>query len=328
MNRTALFLATASILALHLVPGHAAGQETPRKPSVEESNFSVTPVLGWLRGSTLYHISYYEGPSGIESELEFPLRTPMMGLAVEFTSANYRYEREWKLQAKVLRNINDGSGFMKDSDWATDDVDIAEVGAPHPGLDIYSESDADLTAQTVELSFVYNIFRQQRVKVGPVVKYLYQKFEYDVFNTDQVGYGPYSAFTGYIPGPTLEYEVTYSMLAVGVNVEYPPFTPLRTHLQLAYAPMVSARDRDDHLLRYKLSEGSATGTAFLASLGLVWDIRDDIMLTAEGEYKRIRTTGTQDQSFYAGPFAGTSFSVDDRIDSDQLFFSLRCSFLF
>jgi len=36
--------------------------------------------LGYLTGSTLYHISSYDASGGIESELEFPLNTVLFGL--------------------------------------------------------------------------------------------------------------------------------------------------------------------------------------------------------------------------------------------------------
>jgi hypothetical protein len=41
------------------------------------------------------------------------------------------------------------------------------------------------------------------------------------------------------------------------------------------------------------------------------------VLTAGGEFLRIHTTGTQYQSFYAGPYAGLEDYVDDKITSEQ-----------
>lgn len=316
-------------LTLCLLPVDVIAQDRPRTSSVEESSLAVSPLLGYLQGHSLYHISYYEGPSGIESELEFPLNSSMAGVSGEYTFADYRDRREWKVRVTVLKDIGDVSGVLKDSDWLTDDLDIQEVGQAHPGKDIYSESAVALDATIFDLTAVYNTIREDRVNIGPLVRFLYENFKFTASNTNQVGYGPYApAYTAYIPHKTLDYEVTYKILALGVSCEYPAYQKFRANVQLAYSPWAVADDIDDHVLRSKRSTGSTDGSAFLVLFGLTWDVRPDMMLTMGGEYRSIRTTGTQRQYFYAGPDAGLTFSVNDRIDSTQVFVSAMLTFLF
>jgi len=321
-------------MLLSFIPDELSAQSLPRKPSVEESTFSVSPLAGYMSGNTLYHISYYEGASGIESELEFPLNTWMAGVSGEYTFANYREQREWKLRVTFLKNIGGASGVMKDSDWLTSDLDILEVGQAHPGKDIYSESAIDLDATIFDLTAVFNTIREDRINIGPLVRFLYESFKFTASNTNQVGYGPYSnppplGYTVYIPGKTLDYEVTYKILALGVNCEYPAYQKFRANFQLAYSPWARANDIDDHVLRYKRSTSSTDGSAFLASLGLNWDLRPDVTLTIGGEYRKIRTSGSQTQYYYAGPYVGaTSPAIPSRIDSTQLFVSAMLTFLF
>src|SRR3990172_12968820 len=47
---------------------------------------------GYLYGDTTYHISYYIGTSGIESELEFPLQAPLTGVTFGFGRSSMRSE--------------------------------------------------------------------------------------------------------------------------------------------------------------------------------------------------------------------------------------------
>lgn len=330
MNRQIVSILSAMVFLCGFSgAGESAERPAPRKPSVEEEGFSLGAVVGKLSGDSTYHISYYEGASGIESELEFPLNTLMTGVSGEYTSANYREQREWKLRATFLKNIGGASGVMKDSDWLTDDIDILEVGQAHPGKDIYSESAIDLDATIFDVTAVFNTIREDRINIGPLVRLLYENFKFTASNTNQVGYGPYNtSYTGYIPGKTLDYEVTYKILALGVSCEYPAYQKFRANVQLAYSPWARVNDIDDHVLRYKRSTSSTDGSAFLASLGLNWDLSPDVTLTVGGEYRKVRTTGSQRQYFYAGPYAGMSFSVANRIDSTQTFVSAMLTFLF
>jgi outer membrane protease len=286
-------------------------------------------VSGYLKGNSTYHISIYSGTSGVESELEFPLKTFLAGIEASFGSPASQKEDGFRVNIKWLKNIGDGSGKMKDSDWLTDDQDILLVGSPHPGKDIYSESDIDLSANIIDLNAVINMWHGKRGNIGPIFGYKYEKFDYNVSNTNQVGYGPYDpSFTAYVPGKTLDYEVTYNIFYAGLNTEILLSKTFHTNIMLAFSPQTTVADRDDHILRSKLSTGETTGHAYLAALNARWDASSQWSLEVGGEYMNIRTTGTQHQYFYAGPYAGLSGDVDDKITSTQWLVSAMITYKF
>ena len=142
------------------------------------------------------------GVSGIESELEFPLKTFLLGVEGGWGYQNSQKQDKLRLSAKWLTNIDHGSGKMKDSDWIE--------GDDHPGLDIYSESDIELKAHIVDVNVIYNFWLIKQLSIGPIVGYRFNYFKYDVSNTDQVGYGPWaSVYTVSFSGKTLELSLIH-----------------------------------------------------------------------------------------------------------------------
>jgi outer membrane protease len=298
----------------------------------ENNDFFVAAQAGRLSGNTLYHMSVASGVSSVDSELEFPLQTGLAGIKLGYAAQDRPGRSRVKLALSWLQNTDSGSGSVKDSDWLSNDQDILEVGSPHPGKDIYSESDMELKARLIEVQAVFGQRLGKTVEIGPMAGFKYQQFKYDVSDVNQVGYGPYAAsYTGSVAGPVATYEVEYQMFYVGLSADFraPSFTATAG---LAFAPAVVAEDRDDHILRSKLSTGKATGFAYLASLGADWDLllsRDlNVTFGINGEYLRISTQGTQDQTFYAGANAGESYSLDDKITSEQLLLTGNLAFHF
>jgi outer membrane protease len=284
---------------------------------------------GYLYGDTTYHISYYIGTSGIESELEFPLQAPLTGVTFGFGRSSMRSETPFSLQATWRTNLGAGYGKMKDSDWATDDIDIITVGAAHPGKDIYSESEIELTANITDVRMAYAFHPSRGTALSPLIGYLRQNYEYDVSNTDQVGYGPYNvpAYTGFIAGKTLAYEITYTMPYAGAQLDLIGDT-FSLRLEAVYSPDANAEDRDDHILRYKLSTAKADGDMIGGQLNLEWAAGNAVTIGLSGGYMRISTTGIQTQTFYAGPYSGWTATIDDKISSSQASGFVNVSFGF
>lgn len=274
--------------------------------------------FGSLNGNTLYHISSYDAAGqGIESELEFPLETFLFSIQGEYLSKDLKGRDEVRITLQWLTNIDNGSGQLKDSDWATDAVDIAIVGAAHPGLDIFSTSDINLKANIFNLRASYNNWLSDTLSVGPLGGFLYQNFHFDASNVNQVGYGPYAAaYTGTYPGLVLTYQVTYAVPYLGVHSQIQLGHQFQTIIDLGYSPWAWADDKDDHVLRQKVSEASTTGKAYLASVTMQWNIQDNDCIQVAGQYLKIDTTGTQTQTFYDG--SGDVFTgIDDKITSQQ-----------
>jgi outer membrane protease len=289
----------------------------------------ATLESGYLKGDTTYHISYYEGATGIESELEFPLKTYLIGPKIGWGYKNPQNRDKFQLNIKWLTNIDDGSGKMKDSDWLTDDLDIMEVGSAHPGLDIYSESDIELELHIVDVNAIYKFWPIKNLSIGPIVGYKFQQFKYDVSDTNQVGYGPYAPIaTASVLGKTLDYKVKYHIPYFGLNSDFLIKNKFQINAKINYSPYTTAKDEDDHILRYKLSKGDTDGYAYFANLNAQWNFLSNFFFTIGAEYMRIHTTGTQHQSFYAGPLVGLTADVDDKITSSQWFFSAMITYRF
>ena len=271
----------------------------------------------YFKGDTTYHIDF---PGGA-SELEFPLKTFLLGPNVGLSYKNKQNQEKFRLNVKWLTNIDDGSGKMKDSDW----ID----GDGHSGLDIYSESKIKLKANIIDVNLIYNFWPIKQLSIGPMLGYKYQNFAYDVTDLNQVGYGPYDpGFTGSVSGNVLDYKVTYHIPYFGLSSDILLGKKFQANIKLGYAPWASAKDRDDHILRYKISEGDTDGYAYYANLNANWNFLPHWFLGVGGEYMKIHTTGTQHQYFYAGPLVGITYDVDDIITSEQWLFSTMVTYMF
>jgi len=296
---------------------------------VQQSSNDITFGLGigYLNGNTLYHISSYDTTGqGIESELEFPLKTFLFSIQGGYLSKDPKGRDKVKITLQWLTSIDHGSGKLKDSDWLTNDYDIQappsppnppNSGYPHPGKDIYSESDISLKANIIDIRGSYNNWISGTLSVGPSGGFLYQKFQFDASNVQQVGYGPYSPwYTVTVPGKVLTYEVTYAIPYLGVHSQIQLGHQFQTIIDLGYSPWAWADDKDDHVLRQKVSKASTTGKAYLAAATMQWNIQDNDCLQVGGQYLKIDTTGTQTQTFYDG--SGLVYTgINDKITSQQ-----------
>jgi outer membrane protease len=305
---------------LLLLPALSGNAALPAGQDSGDGIFGIS--LGYLTGNTLYHISSYDATGGVESELEFPLKTPLFSVAGGYIGRDRKGREEFRVTFQWITNIGDGSGQMKDSDWFTDSVDISLVGATHQGLDIYSTSDITLRANILDLRGSYNAWRSKEVSIGPFGGILYQRFEYDASNANQVGYGPYApVYTGFILGPVLTYDVTYVIPYAGIHAALLALRNFTAVAELGFSPIVSASDEDDHLLRGKVAKGSTTGTAFLATLSAQWDLKNEDSILLQGQYLKIDTSGTQTQTWYRAegsiPAGTVVTGINDKITSQQ-----------
>lgn len=285
----------------------------------------------YLSGYTLYHISYYEGASGIESELEFPLRTYLLGIEGAILYKEKSGYNRLKLTWEVLTNIDSGSGKLKDSDWLTDDIDIALYGIAHPGKDIYSESDIELDAFVFNINMLYNFYNASNFTLGPLIGYRHQDFRFIASNVNQIGYGPYSRdYTGFFPDEALHYKVRYDFIYGGIGSEF-SISSVQGGIILGTG-YVHAEDRDNHILRAKLSEGETSGYGLFMDIHGGYSLINTLFLKIKAGYLKFHTTGTQHQYFYRAtpecPTGGCSAYVSDRIDSEQWDLSLSLIYRF
>jgi outer membrane protease len=277
--------------------------------------------VGILAGDTTYHISAYDGSGGVESELEFPLESPLFGVRAEVGSRRPLEYGRFVVEGSFMSNAGAGAGTMRDSDWLSGAYELG--GVAHPGKDVYSESDANLSATALQARLRY----ERRVGAGVVLGasggFRHERYEYEVRNVHQVGYGPYAGDMDFDKaGRVLDYRITYQLLEAGAHGTFDLGRRVRAGVDLSFAPWVSAQDHDDHLLRGKIAEGDAVGTAYGAAASLRWSMSDADALQVQGSVMRVETSGTQVQTWYAhvtpdDPEVGTRYSVDVDITSTR-----------
>jgi outer membrane protease len=326
------FLCGTACLGLLLSsPGYAS-------PANRTDTVSGSLGLGFARldGHTLYHISDADASgNSIESELKFPLNTTLFGLQAGIAVPANGGRDSLTADVEWFTSRAGGAGKVEDFDWLSNGIDISLVGSAHPGLDIYSLSEAALTADILHFRCAYRVWPADHIALGPFAGLFYERFSYDVHDLNQVGFGPYAAsLTGNAPGPVLTYKVTYVIPYLGARGEVSFDNGLGLMIDLGYSPYATASDEDNHLLRYKLSKGSTSGNAYLTALAARWEFLDTNSVMLQWQYLKITTTGTQTQSWYFSPNpdgapAGYTYGgIADRITSEQTSLSLLFSHRF
>jgi hypothetical protein len=292
-------------------------------------------ISGNIKGDTTYRIDFPEGAS----QLAFPLDTSILGFELCLTrrdSQNNSYEKgrftlKWMVEAD-----NTASGKMEDSDWLYDALDLVITGQTNPGLDIFSKSKADISAQMIDLNYNIPVASGDNVIIGVFAGYAHQKFNYSIYDVNQVGYGPYASnYSLSVSGKVLDYEVKYSFPYFGVSTDVFFDQSIKFSVQYGYSDFVDAQDIDDHILRYKMSEGKATGHANLFSLKFEWSLDPQWILQLSENYTKIYTTGKQNQSWYGNDPAsagddtgGYINNIDDKITSNQKIISFGMIYKF
>ena len=288
---------------------------------------------GYLQGHTKYHIDF----SGGASELEFPLNGNVWGAKAGFTFKNSPNEikEAARLEFNWLTTAGGAGGKLKDSDWIDDDIgffrDILHISLPqdHPGVDVYSESDAALQAVMMDVNYYYNLYPEEIYSFGPRIGYRVDKFSYEVRNVNQVGYGPYGPYdTASISGKALDYKVHYEIIYLGVGVDLGSSADWQFTGSFNYSPWTRADDEDNHNLRQKLSTGTATGSSYLTDAQFQWRLAPNWSIGLSGEYETIHATGSQHQSFYGSSDLGVTFDVDDTISATWWQGALALKYIF
>lgn len=357
MNRTKYGLKGAILMVLLICAtiGNALGEE--EDDLFFDDRITSSDWIGYLgysfglrydnmAGFTKYHIDF---PGGA-SELEFPVKSNLLGLSgtISYRTSPDEIKDTARLTVNWLTSSAQAAGKMKDSDWIDDDVTMLWyygrfISANHSGLDIYSESDAEVEANFLDVNYYYNLYPEKFVGLGPVIGYIVQDFKYDIKNARQVGYGPYDIdeFNQTVDGKVLDYKVKYDIIYLGLNTEFEPVNNLGLGLMLGFSPWTKSDDRDDHLVRNppKISIGHGEGKSYLAKAQGQWAILENLSLIFGGQYLKIDTKGKQQQKlydvplyYYDGTFAGFAEwdlgEVDDKITSTTYSLSLGIAYKF
>lgn len=269
-----------------------------------------------IAGHTTYRISSTYANGSVASELVFPLQGLLAGLQGRLSLGAGDDGGRWVFEGSARHSLTEATGTMEDSDWFEGQLEVDAVGATHPGKDIYSRSKASLQALVLEARAAREYALTPALRVAPLAGVLYQSFEYSVRDVRQVGYGPWEpGFTGDVSGRALTYEVAYRAIYVGARGELSLGEGISGVLDAWFSPFAQARDRDDHLLRGKLSETEADGRAGQVSLEGRIALGPEDALVLQGSLVAFSARGKQTFRFYAGPSAGATGEVDARLTS-------------
>ncbi len=265
---------------------------------------------GSLDGYTTYII---EEENNYKSKLDFPLNVNIVKMRIE----NDQFE------------LNFGSSFSRkyagtfyDTDWYKIKGDEESI---YDTWDIYSESKAELKAYYIDcnLSLLHKVKKNRDFKVN--IGYKYQNYDFIIHDVTQWGsfYDREDIFTN--PGNVLDYEVNYHIPYLGMEFKESK-EKHSASLSFSYSPIVTVNDRDDHLLRNKLSKIEASGRAINIGSEYTYSLKKNITLLVNLNFTDIYTAGKQVQKDYHENILFED--IDSVIKSQQLLFATGIKILF
>jgi len=322
VKRPMLFV--LAVLAVWSAPGLSAA----------EPRFTTTLDTVWAMGDTRYLMEIPASSYGVSSELVFPLQTLLEGMRFRYVPAGPGRLR-WSLEGSFHTNLINPYGLMLDYDWYMWPGDPKEPFS-------YTESAAAMRWYLASAEAQFDLRSGSWGKVGLAFGYRFQFIKQEITgysgwyldtNDDGIAdsYNPLKNLTD----RSLDYQIIYNTITAGLSLALNPAPPVSITAEAGFAlPFVS--DRDDHLLRYKLSTASGVGYGAYAGVEAryTWSpagsrLRPFVALSGSGLWLVAKTLQTQywygDDPGYPGDETGTYiFGVDHQISSRQY----RVAFIF
>lgn len=314
MHRPVLFL----LAALCSLPAPRAGA----------APFGFTAALDtvWSAGDTRYLMELLGDP-GVSSELIFPLDTWLEGARLR-CKPPVRGRRFWSVELAFHTNLLDPLGLMQDYDWWMY-PNIPKVPFS------YTESAAAMrwyqASAEAQIAWVSGGWGSLALAFGYRFQFIEQQitgytgWQYDDRNPPD-GQPELYEIAG--SDPALDYRVVYHTATAGLALTLTPALGITLSAEAGLAlPYVS--DRDDHLLRCKLSTASGFGYGGYAGLEAryTWThsnprLRPFLALSGSVLGLRARTLQTQtwygNDPGYSGDETGTSlYGIDHQISTRQ-----------
>lgn len=294
----------------------------PVRAGQDRWNLDVWADSGYLSGDMNYEIGgdlmTYGAPSYINdplSKLEFPFRVLTVSV-----NASATYSDLLEARVSYSHNTNNPSKHMQDSDW--------DDGADPALMTIYSESHAALKAYTIDgnikvwLLRSYNDRRELTAAFGPGVGYEYQNLSWNISGLDQ-WYPPHPEY-GHdrYEGQSLTYDAEiYSPYVALYGKVNAPWVRLDGSFGWCF---ISTHERDNHILRNKISRTDGSGKGVKASLNAKFPLHKGLYLAAGFSLFSFYASGTQHQLFSGQEV----FQINNRSRSTQLMYTLGLGYSF
>gem|GEM_PF-4266050 len=287
------------------------------KPTV---NFGLQ--AGYLRGNTTYDITLGTGTS----ELKWPLDMYMAGFKYSLSYKDFGFSVSY-LKAPSRRY----GTFMEDTDL---ELNGSSSGSSQASRLIYSETGLKAEGNVANIGAHLFLMHYGHSSCGLRAGYSYYSFTYSGYDTLQVTTGSENSGI-FVPGHVIYYKVDYRSWYAGLEYRLELLRRMYLFANLDYSPKVRVKDKDDHLLRYKLSRGNCTGEGVSISLSAMYMLAHGWCAYVDGIYGRIRTDGVQDQVWY-GDDPGTAFNetgyaiigIDQDIDLDLRYIGIGLVYTF
>jgi hypothetical protein len=293
--------------------------------------FTMTIDTIWVTGDTRY---LYEDPSiiptgvprGGSSELIFPLNTLVEGLRFHYVPASQERLR-WALEVSFHTNLIDTYGLMQDYDW------WMYPGIPKVPFN-YTESPAAMRWYLAAAEAQFNLSSGEWGKVALAFGYRFQFINQRI--TSGNGWSLDTNLDGTLEPRTpdqfnvyaLDYRIFYNTVTAGMNLILNPASPVSITAEAGFA-LPYVYDRDNHILRHKLSTASGIGYGGIAGLEAryTWSpassrLRPFVALSSSGLWLFANTLQTQywygDDPFTPWDDTGNWISgIDHRISTRQ-----------
>jgi hypothetical protein len=219
-------------------------------------------VSRWF-GDTRYELNAKSEDPGepgtlvdIRSELKFPLDVTLLGVTARW-DPGMPGSSLWGAAAGVHMNVTDPASKMTNEDW---------IGGRQIA---FTESNADLDMLLATAAVHYRFRQGHRSAVSLLLHFDYQRVDQYLVGFEGWRGSLFSDERFPISGtaPVVDYRVEYLSPRLGVAGDYQFGDFSRLALETS-AGVVYAWDKDDHLLRGRISEGDGWGFGLNSSIAL------------------------------------------------------------
>ena len=222
--------------------------------SSADSSFNFGATLSQAFGETGYEMNAQaDNPVDpgtlvdIRSELVFPLDVTILAVELGWTPGGTE-ARGWAATVDVGTGLTDPNDKMSDSDW---------VGSKHLA---YTESPATMDLIRASATVWYRFGADGGTDFALLFRFDYQRIEQHLEGFEGWRGSLFSDMIWDVSGtaPVIDYEVTYLGPQLGAEAAWQLGTSSRLRIE-GSGGVTFASDKDDHLLRGRLSEGDGVG---------------------------------------------------------------------
>ena len=285
-------------------------QQTEEAKQKSHFNFYVSAGFGLVRGNTTYQIGGHVSTPTESGELHFPISELVFPLEIYTANikGSFEYNNKFRIETLFRKNITNKTGNMRDSDWGVSwedppgSGDYWWYGPDH--LDIYSESKTEVNLFIFDVDFKYKFLSR---KISPSIFSLYggggyrhQNYYFECRLIRQYDYRdaapPSEKLDAVGDGSVgLTYEVTFYIPYLKLAPEIKRENVYYIQAGIGISPYTIVKDRDNHVLRSKISKGECDGYTILFSLTGELVVFDPVVIELAFDYISINTEGKQKQ---------------------------------